>query len=167
MAYMVEDRVKYAAKDAEKEKALKEVAEVTVREKGIATEAAKGKARELERAQALAEERATELETKLGEMKLKLPEAKSLISAIDKEVADLKAALEVSEDKFYDMGFANAENSCEPVVFQSRQYRFDEGWMVAVCTIGVLEDSPFRNPKHIPYPNPPVQNLAHAEEVGS
>ena len=34
---MVEDRVKYATKDTEKEKALKEVAEVTVREKGIAT----------------------------------------------------------------------------------------------------------------------------------
>ena len=167
MAYMVEDRVKYATKDAEKEKALKEVAEVTVREKGIATEVAKGKARELERAQALAEERATELETKLGEMKLKLPEAKSLISAIDKEVADLKAALEVSEDKFYDMGFADAENSCEPVVFQSRQYGFGEGWMVAVCTIGVPKDSPFRNPKHVPYPDPPVQNLACAEEEGS
>ena len=42
--------MKYATKDAEKEKALKEVAEVTVREKGIAIEAAKGKVRELERA---------------------------------------------------------------------------------------------------------------------
>ena len=124
---MVEDQVKYATKDAEKEKALKEVAEVIVREKGIATEAAKGKARELERAWALAEERTTELETKLGEMKLKLAKAESLILARDKEVADLKAALEVSEDKFYDMGFADAENSCEQVVFQSRQYEFGEG----------------------------------------
>ena len=157
--------MKYATKDAEKEKALKEAAEVTVREKGIATEAAKGKARELERARALAEERATKLETKLGEMKLKLPEAKSLIR--DKEVADLKVALEVREDKFYDMGFGDAENSCEPIVFQSWQYEFDEGWMVAVCTIGVPEDLPFRNPKHIPYPDPLVQNLAHAEEEGS
>lgn len=47
--------------------------------------------------------------------------------ARDKEIADLKVALEESENKFYDMGFVDTENSYELVMFQSRQYGFGEG----------------------------------------
>lgn len=43
-------------------------------------------------------------------MEVRLVRTASIISARDKEVVDLKATLEESEDKFYDMGFANAEN---------------------------------------------------------
>ena len=68
----------------------------------------------------LVEQRATNLEVKMGEMELRLAEAESIISARDKEVVDLKVALEGSEDKFYDMGFADVENSSEPVMFQSQ-----------------------------------------------
>lgn len=46
----------------------------------------------------------------MGEMELSLAEVESLISARDKEVIDLKVALEESEDKFYDMGFADAKS---------------------------------------------------------
>lgn len=109
---MMEDQLKYATKEAEKEKALKEVAKVIIREKSIATKAVEEKAKELKRAQALVEKKATELETKLREIEVRLVRTASIISARDKEVVDLKATLEESEDKFYDMGFANVENPC-------------------------------------------------------
>ena len=67
----------------------------------------------------LVEQRAANLEVKMGEMELRLAEAESIISARDKEVVDLKVALEGSEDKFYNMGFADVESSSEPVMFQS------------------------------------------------
>lgn len=103
-------------------------------------------------------------------MELRLAGAESKISTRDKEVANLKVALEVSEDKFYDIGFANAENSCELVMLQSRHYGFDEGWMAAVGAMGVPKDSPCRDPKQILYtdpPLPPVQNLVHAKDKDS
>ena len=50
-------------------------------------------------------------------MELRLAGVESIISARDKEVANLKATLKMSEDKFDDMGFTNVENSCEPLVF--------------------------------------------------
>lgn len=53
---MMEDRLKYAAEEAKKEKYLKEVAEVIAREKGTTAEAVEEKARELESAQIVAEE---------------------------------------------------------------------------------------------------------------
>lgn len=77
-------------------------------------------------------------------MELSLAEVESLISARDKEVIDLKVALEESEDKFYDMGFADAESWSEPVMFQSWRYGFGEGWMATVNALGIPEESPFR-----------------------
>lgn len=50
MAYMMQDRLKNAAVEADKEKALKEFAEATARGKGTATENAKERARVVERA---------------------------------------------------------------------------------------------------------------------
>lgn len=90
----------------------------------------------------------------MGEMELRLAEAGSLISTRDKEVVDLKVALEEREDKFYDMGFADAEGSSEPVMFQSRQYGFGKGWMAAANALGVQKESPFRILEQIPYPEP-------------
>lgn len=46
----MEDRLKDAAKEADKEKALKDVAEATVKENTIAAENAEARAREVERA---------------------------------------------------------------------------------------------------------------------
>ena len=52
---MMEDRLRGAVEEVDKEKALKEVAEATTKERGMATENAKECARTAERAQALAE----------------------------------------------------------------------------------------------------------------
>lgn len=63
------------------------------------------------------------------------------------------------------MGFTDAENLKEPVIFQSRKYEFEEGWMVAVSAMGLLEDSPLWNPDQIPYLEPPpTQNPTKVEE---
>ena len=103
----------------EKERAFKEVVEAIMREKSATLEATEGKARELEGACTLAEQKAANLEVKFREIELRLAEAESIILAKDKEVADLKVAMEESENKFYDLGFADAENSSDPIMFQS------------------------------------------------
>lgn len=80
---------------------------------------------------------------------------------------DLKAAFDVSEERGYNMGFANAENFIETVVHQAQNHEFGEGWLAALQTMGVAEDSPLRNPEQIPYlaPAPPVQSQADKEKT--
>lgn len=116
----MEDRLKSAAEKADKKKALKEVVEVTVREKSTVVENAKNRARVAERAQALVEQNLAEVTAKLKEVKLRLSGAESLNSAKDKEIVELKATVEVSEDKWYNTGFTDAENLAKPVMFQSQ-----------------------------------------------
>ena len=162
MAYMIEDKLR----DAAKEKALKEVVEATVKDKDKAVKNAEERIRAAESARALAEQRVGGLEVKLRGTELKLAEAKSLNSASAKEIAELKAALEASEDKWYNTSFADVENSIELIIYQSRRYGFDEGWMAALQVIGVLDDSLLRNLDQIPYLDPilSVQNPTGAEE---
>ena len=162
----MEDRLKSAAEEADKKKALKEVVEVTVREKSTVVENAKNRARVAERAQALVEQNLAEVTAKLKEVKLRLSGAESLNSAKDKEIVELKATVEVSEDKWYNTGFTDAENLAKPVMFQSQQYGFGKGWMAALLAVGVLEDSSFKNLDQIPYlePSPPVHNTNNAED---
>ena len=38
---------------------------------------------------------------------------------------------------FYNMGFTDAKNSAEAIVFQVQKLRFAEGWMAAVNAIGL------------------------------
>ena len=78
MAYIIEDRLKEATKEANREKALKEAAEVTVKDKGKAAEDAKERTKAAEKARALAEQRLTEADVKLGGTELKLAQAESL-----------------------------------------------------------------------------------------
>ena len=59
------------------------------------------------------------MEVHLGGTELKLVEAQSLNTTLAEELADLKAALEACENKWYNEGFADAENSVEPVVRQA------------------------------------------------
>ena len=93
---------------------------------------------------------------------MKLAEAASLNSTLSEKVADLRAALETCESKWYDEGFADAEKGVEPVVMQARQLSFQEGWMAALQALRVPEDSPLRGPGQIPIPNfaPVTQNPA-------
>ena len=68
--------------------------------------------------------------------------------------------MEACEEKWYNEGFVDVENSAEPVVNQARRLGFEAGWFVALQVVGVLEDYPLRDPNQIPFPisTPTVQN---------
>ena len=80
---------------------MKEVANATTKEKSKATEVVEKKAQSLEKAQLLVEGKLAEEEDKLGGVELKLVEAARLNLAQAYEIADLKAALEACESKWY------------------------------------------------------------------
>ena len=72
------------------------------------------------------------MEAKLGETELKLAEVASLNIAQAEELADLKAALEASENKWYNEGFDDAKNLAEPVIQEAQKLAFGEGWLAAL-----------------------------------
>ena len=111
----------------EREKALKDVAEVVSKERAKIATTAEKKAAASEKAKALAKKRLADLKAKVGETELKLAKAKSLNSAQAEELADQKAALEGCESKWYNEGFADAENSVKPVISEARKLAFKEG----------------------------------------
>ena len=106
------------------------------------------------------------MEETLGRVKLKLVEASSLNLAHADEIADLNAALEACESKWYDEVFANAERFVDPIVHQARSHGFEEGWLTSLQAMGVPEDSPLRNLEQIlyPAPPPPVQSQTDAAD---
>ena len=90
-------------------------------------------------------------------MELKLAE-ESLNLAQVNEVAEPKAALEACKDKWYNMGFTDAENSVEPIIYQSQRHGFGEGWVATLQVMGVPDDSLLRNLEQIPYSKlPPLK----------
>ena len=124
--------MKELADDVKREKALKDVAEVVSKERAKIVATVEKKATASEKAKALAEKRLADLEAKVGETELKLAEAESLNSAQAEELADLKAALEGCESKWYNEGFADVENLMEPVISEARKLAFKEGWFAAL-----------------------------------
>ena len=123
----------------------------TAKDKIKAIDAAEKRAAATEKARALAEKRPVELTTMQNETDLKLVEATSLNVALNEELADLRAALEASESKWYDKGFTDAEEGVELVIREARQLSFQEGWMAALHASGVPEDSHLRDPSQIPF----------------
>ena len=97
------------------------------KEKAKAAATAKKKATASEKARVSAEKRSSELKAKLGEVELKLAKAASLNKAQAKEMADLKIALKAYENKWYNEGFADAENSVGPDTNEARKLAFGEG----------------------------------------
>ena len=95
------------------------------------------------------------MEGRLEGIELKLVEVDSLNLAQADQIADLKAALEAYDNKWYDKGFADVEKFVEPVVHQARLHEFGEGWLAALQVMGVAEDSLLRDPGQIPYLAPP------------
>ena len=95
---------------------------------------------------AMAEKRSAKLLAKQNETDVKLAEAISLNMAQAEELADLRAALEACEEKWYNEGFVDAENSAELVMNQARRLGFEAGWFAALQILGVPEDSSLRNP---------------------
>ena len=116
ITHMLDERMGELAEEAKQERALKDVVDATARDKGKTTEVAEKKAQSSKKAQLLVEKRSTEVEIKLGETELKLSQAESLNLAHVKEVAELKAAPDACENKWYNKGFVDAENSVKPIV---------------------------------------------------
>ena len=116
--------MKDLTKEVDWEKVGREEAFKTTKEKTKSVEAAEKKAAAAEKSQTSAEKRSTELVKKQNETDLKLAKAVSLNITLSEEVADLLAALEACESKWYDEGFADAEKGVEPVVLQARQLSF-------------------------------------------
>ena len=111
--------MKELAEDVEHEKALKDVVEAASKERVKIAAIAEKKAAASEKAKALAEKRLADLEAKVGETELKLAEVESLNSTWAEELADLRAALEGCESKWYNEGFVDVENSVEPVISEA------------------------------------------------
>ena len=106
---------------------MKDAVEAASKERAKIAATVEKKATASDKAKALAEKRLVDLEAKVGEIELKLAEAKSLNIARAGELADLRAALEGCESKWYNEGFANTENSVEPVINEARKLAFKEG----------------------------------------
>lgn len=64
--------------------------------------------------------------------------------------------MKACEIKWYNEGFADAENFAEPVVHQAQKLEFEEGWLATLQALGVLKDSPLRDPNQIPFLNLPT-----------
>ena len=137
--------MKEFSEEVVREKAGRDTATKTAKDKIKAADATEKRATIAEKARALAESRLAELTMKQNEMDLKLAEAASLNVALNEELADLRAALEASENKWYIEGFADAEESMELVMREARKLSFQEGWMVALHASGVPEDSHLRD----------------------
>ena len=104
-----------------------------------------------EKNRALAKKRSAELLAKQNEIDVKLAKAISLNTAQTEELADLREALEACEEKWYNEGFADAENSVKPIVNQAREMGFEAGWFATLQVLGVPEDSPLKDPDQIPF----------------
>ena len=92
------------------------------------------------------------MEAKFRETELKLAEVESLNTARAEELANLRTALEGCESKWYNEGFADAENSVEPIINEARKLAFKEGWFAALQAVGVPKDSPLKDSNQILLP---------------
>ena len=156
MTYILEGRVRELAQDIERERALKDAAKATNKERVKISATAEKNAATSEKYKVSAEKRLLDLGAKLGETEQKLVEAESLNTAREEELADPWAALEGCESKWYDEGFADVENSVEPVINEAWKLAFKEGWLATLQAIGVLEDSLLKDPNQIPLPSLPT-----------
>ena len=160
MAHILGGREKDLVEEADREREARETALKTAKEKMKATDTAEKKAAAIEKNRALAEKRSMKLLAKQNEIDVKLAEVISLNTSQAEELADLRATLEACKEKWYNEGFADAENSVEPVVNQVRKVGFEARWLATLQVLGVPEDSLLRDPDQIPFPSPAatVQN---------
>ena len=143
--------LKELSEDSDWEKVAREMAIKIAKEKIKATDNAMKKAVATEKARALAEKRSAELLVKQNETDVKLAGAVSLNATQAKELADLRAAFEAWEEKWYNEGFANVENSTELVVNQAQRLGFEAGWFAALQAARVSKGSPLRDPGQIAF----------------
>lgn len=84
---------------------------------------------------------------------MKLAKAESVNVAWVEEFNNIRATLDSCENKWYNEGFVDAENSADLVIRDSRKLGFEEGWLAALQVLGIPEDSPLRDPGQIPFPD--------------
>ena len=94
--------MKELVEDAEKEKALKDVAVDTAKEKVKATEVVEKELKVAKKAQLVIKKKLVEVEEKLGGVMLKLEQVESLTLTQVDEITDLKATLDAAEETGYD-----------------------------------------------------------------
>ena len=94
--------MKELVEDAEKEKALKDVAVDTAKEKVKATEVVEKELKVAKKAQLVIKKKLVEVEEKLGGVMLKLAQVESLTLTQVDEITDLKATLDAAEETGYD-----------------------------------------------------------------
>ena len=132
MAHILDGRAKELAEEVDREREARETAVKIAKEKIKAADTVEKKAASAKKNRALAEKRSAELLAKQNETDVKLVEAISLNTAQARELADLRAALEACEEKWYNEGFTNAKNSAEPVVNQARRLGLEARWFAAL-----------------------------------
>ena len=71
----------------------------------------------VERAQELAKQKVEDLQGKLEEAEVNLAKVSSIVSARDKELADLKETMKNCGQVFYNMGFKDTKNLAKAVIF--------------------------------------------------
>ena len=123
----MDGRAKELAKEADREREARETAVKIAKEKIKEADIAEKKAATAEKNRAMTEKRSAKLLATQNEIDVKLAEAISLNMAQAEELADLRPALEACEEKWYNEGFADVENSSEPVVNQARRLGFEAG----------------------------------------
>jgi len=99
MTHILSERLTELAKDAERKKALKDVANDNTKEKSRAIEATEKKAQSSEKARQVVEKGRAEVKSWLEGVELKRAEANSLNLALANQIADLKVVLEACENK--------------------------------------------------------------------
>ena len=120
LTHILNERVKDLSEEVDWEKAGREEAVKTAKDKTKAADAVEKRVAAVEKSRVSAEKRSAELVSKQNETDLKLAKAASLNVNLSEEVADLRAALEACESKWYDEGFVDVEKGVEPVVMQAR-----------------------------------------------
>lgn len=86
------------------------MAEASFKVKPLELNAIKQRTTTTEKARELAKQKVEGLQSKLGKAEIKLTEAMSIVSARDKDLADLKEIMKTCEQVYYNMGFKDAEN---------------------------------------------------------
>lgn len=120
----MEVRLKDTQEDADKEKALKQVAEADLKDKVLALNVMERRAITAKTALDQAKQKAIDALNKLREAELKLAQIASVLSARDKEFADFKAEEKDQKQHYYNKGFKHTEDLANSVVFQSRKFGF-------------------------------------------
>ena len=116
LAHILAGHARDLAEEVDHEKGAWESTAKTAKEKLKAAESAEKRVAAAEKNRALAEKRCAKLLAKQNKTDVKLAEAISLNTSQAEELTDLRAALEACEQKWYNEGFADAEQSAEPVV---------------------------------------------------